>query len=36
MKAYANREAAGRALAKDLRRYADRPEVIVLALPRGG
>src|SRR5262249_20201779 len=30
------RRDAGRALAEKLRAYADRPDVIVLALPRGG
>jgi len=33
---FANRISAGRALAKKLQTYANRPEVIVLALPRGG
>lgn len=33
---YPNRAAAGRALAKRLRKYAKRKDVIVLALPRGG
>ena len=33
---FANRRAAGRELARDLARYADRDGVIVLGLPRGG
>jgi putative phosphoribosyl transferase len=33
---YQNRTDAGRRLAAQLREYADRPDVIVLALPRGG
>jgi putative phosphoribosyl transferase len=33
---FADRRAAGRALAALLRLYADRPDVVVLALPRGG
>jgi predicted phosphoribosyltransferase len=33
---YANRTEAGRELARRLAHYASRPEVIVLALPRGG
>ncbi|HEX6732102.1 MAG TPA: phosphoribosyltransferase [Pyrinomonadaceae bacterium] len=33
---FANRISAGRALAKKLHDYADRSDVIVLALPRGG
>jgi putative phosphoribosyl transferase len=33
---YRNRTEAGRRLAADLNRYADRPDVLVLALPRGG
>ena len=33
---FRNRRDAGRALAKALVRYADRSDVIVLALPRGG
>jgi len=33
---YRNRTDAGRRLAALLREYADRPDVIVLALPRGG
>ncbi|SIO58679.1 phosphoribosyltransferase [Paraburkholderia phenazinium] len=33
---FLNRAAAGRALARHLRRYAQRDDVIVLALPRGG
>jgi putative phosphoribosyl transferase len=38
MKAYtfANRGEAGRALAQALNQYADRHDVVVLALPRGG
>ena len=35
-RAFANRKAAGRALATRLRKYAGRPDVLVLALPRGG
>ena len=35
-KTYANRAEAGRELAQALRRYANRPDVLVLALPRGG
>ncbi len=31
-----NRREAGRLLARDLQRYANRPDVIVLGLPRGG
>jgi predicted phosphoribosyltransferase len=31
-----NRTSAGRALARRLRPYANRPDVLVLALPRGG
>jgi predicted phosphoribosyltransferase len=31
-----DRAAAGRALATELTEYADRPDVVVLALPRGG
>ncbi len=34
--AFADRQAAGRALAASLRTYAGRPDVVVLALPRGG
>jgi putative phosphoribosyl transferase len=34
--AYRNRAAAGRILARRLRHYARRPDVLVLALPRGG
>jgi putative phosphoribosyl transferase len=34
--AFRNRREAGRALASRLSRYADRPDVVVLALPRGG
>src|SRR5687768_1941359 len=33
---FKNRSEAGRYLAKDLDRYANRPDVLVLALPRGG
>src|SRR5436190_7965166 len=33
---YRNRTEAGRRLAGELRAYAGRPDVIVLALPRGG
>src|SRR2546423_455119 len=33
---YANRTEAGRKLASLLGQYADRPDVLVLALPRGG
>jgi putative phosphoribosyl transferase len=33
---FANRADAGRRLAKELQQYANRPDVIVLALPRGG
>ena len=33
---YRNRTDAGRKLAQELMRYKDRPNVIVLALPRGG
>ena len=33
---YRNRTDAGRRLAAQLREYADRPDVMVLALPRGG
>jgi predicted phosphoribosyltransferase len=33
---FPNREEAGRRLAESLREYADRPDAIVLALPRGG
>lgn len=36
MERFADRHAAGRALAHALRAYADNPAVIVLALPRGG
>lgn len=31
-----DRTAAGRTLVEPLRKYAHRPDVIVLALPRGG
>src|SRR5438132_6003819 len=33
---FRDRTDAGRQLAAKLRRYADRPDVVVLALPRGG
>ena len=33
---YANRADAGRALAASLEKYAGRPDVVVLGLPRGG
>jgi putative phosphoribosyl transferase len=33
---FPNREEAGRRLAESLREYANRPDAIVLALPRGG
>jgi len=33
---FRNRIEAGELLARKLRRYADRPDIIVLALPRGG
>jgi putative phosphoribosyl transferase len=33
---FRNRTEAGQLLARKLRRYADRPDIIVLALPRGG
>src|SRR5882724_2934037 len=33
---YRNRAEAGRALARKLMRYANLPDVLVLALPRGG
>ena len=33
---YRNRTDAGRRLATQLEKYADRPDVLVLALPRGG
>jgi putative phosphoribosyl transferase len=33
---FENREAAGRALARGLATYADREDVVVLGLPRGG
>jgi putative phosphoribosyl transferase len=36
MRRFADRRAAGRELATKLGTYADRPDVIVLALPRGG
>ncbi|MEW6497146.1 MAG: phosphoribosyltransferase [Cyanobacteriota bacterium] len=33
---FKNRKAAGQVLAKELTTYANRPDVVVLALPRGG
>lgn len=36
MKPYHDRQAAGRVLAEALLAYADRPNTLVLALPRGG
>jgi putative phosphoribosyl transferase len=33
---YPDREHAGRVLAERLQHYADRPDVVVMALPRGG
>ena len=33
---FRNRTEAGRRLAGKLARYADRPDVVVLGLPRGG
>jgi putative phosphoribosyl transferase len=36
MRAFANRQEAGQELAERLREYADRPDVVVLGLPRGG
>ena len=36
MPGFANRQQAGQALAERLSAYADRPDVVVLALPRGG
>lgn len=33
---FSNRREAGRVLAQDLRQFAGRPDVVVLALPRGG
>jgi putative phosphoribosyl transferase len=33
---FRNRTDAGRALARRLRQYANRPDVLILALPRGG
>src|SRR5437762_11392276 len=33
---FRNREEAGRVLAERLTHYANRPDVVVLALPRGG
>ena len=36
MQRFANRAEAGRLLAQQLAQYADRPDVLVLALPRGG
>jgi predicted phosphoribosyltransferase len=35
-RAFEDRKAAGRTLAARLRKYAGRPDVLVLALPRGG
>jgi predicted phosphoribosyltransferase len=35
-RSFRNRSEAGRRLAEQLSRYANRPDVIVLALPRGG
>ena len=36
LRAFQNRREAGRQLAQKLRRFTDRNNVIVLALPRGG
>src|SRR5437660_5945151 len=36
MRPFRDRRHAGRMLAKKMQRYAHRPDVIVLALPRGG
>jgi predicted phosphoribosyltransferase len=36
MSLFKDRREAGRRLTRELSAYADRPEVIVLALPRGG
>ena len=36
MERFRNRYQAGKVLAQELKEYADRPDVIVLALPRGG
>src|SRR5579871_3025395 len=36
MEQYQNRQEAGKLLAKELQVFADRDDVIVLALPRGG
>lgn len=36
MKLFTNRSDAGKHLAKELMHYAGRPDVVVLALPRGG
>jgi putative phosphoribosyl transferase len=36
MSLYKDRRDAGRQLARELTSYADRPDVVVLALPRGG
>src|SRR5258708_30166053 len=33
---FQDRREAGRALAAELREYADRPDVLILGLPRGG
>lgn len=36
MRQYRDRRDGGRVLAADLKRFADRPDVLVLGLPRGG
>src|SRR6266487_5904197 len=36
MKPYRNRAEAGRVLAEHLKAYANRPDLLVLTLPRGG
>jgi len=36
MDKYPNRHEAGKILARDLEAYANRKDVIILALPRGG
>src|SRR5579863_1700511 len=36
MDKYKNRQEAGKILAEELKTYANHPDVIVLALPRGG
>ena len=36
MNRFTDRRAAGRLLAQELADYADRPDVIIIALPRGG